>query len=79
MFPGNKNKRTYIEIASLLEWTFVYNDYLRNGHFFSVLLSNNRRSFAIFHLILPTPYSNVFLINAGLCEGGKEKRLSKIT
>ena len=48
-------KEHNIEIGSLLEWTFVYNDYLRNGHFFSVLLSNNRRSFAIFHLILPTP------------------------
>ena len=42
-----------IEIASLLEWTFVYNDCLRNGHFFSILLSNNRRSFALFHSILP--------------------------
>ena len=48
-------KEHNIEIASLLEWTFVYNDYLRSGHFFSVLLSYNRRSFAIFHLILPPP------------------------
>ena len=50
-----KIKEHNIEIASLLEWTFVYNDNLRNGHFFSILLRNNRRSFAIFHLILPRP------------------------